>query len=78
MPDRPKVMIQTKRGTRALQVGGWSGLTVENFLTIATGRKESNCKRGRGSSWPVAPEEEEGVCLLIPPWPHKITNGAFL
>jgi hypothetical protein len=74
MPDRSKMMIQTKRNTLALHVGGWGGvdgptpykaLTVEKLLTIAAGRKESNRKRGQGSSWTVAPEEEEEDRLLL-------------
>jgi hypothetical protein len=55
MSDRSKVMIQTERDTLALQVGGLEkALTVKKLLTIA-----SNRKRGQGSSWTVAPEEEE-------------------
>jgi hypothetical protein len=63
MPDRSKVTIQTKRDTLALQIGGWAwgwwphpvqSLSVEKLLTIA-----GNRKRGQGSSWTVATEEEE-------------------
>jgi hypothetical protein len=37
----------------------WKTLTVDKLLTIAARRKESNRKRGQGSSWTVEPEEEE-------------------
>jgi hypothetical protein len=35
-------------------------LTVEKLLTIVAGCKDRNHKRGQGSSWTVALEEEEG------------------
>jgi hypothetical protein len=53
MPDRSKVMIQTKQDTLALQVGGW-----------AWGCR-SNRKKGQCSSWAVAPEEEEEEYFLF-------------
>jgi hypothetical protein len=55
MPDRSKVMVQTKMNTLALQVGGWAWglrhhplktLTVEKHLTIAEIVKESKVHHG--------------------------------
>jgi hypothetical protein len=66
MPDRSKGMIQTKRDTLALQVGGWEWSwrphPIKSFncwRTFNDCSRESNRKRGQGSSWTVAPEEEE-------------------
>jgi hypothetical protein len=54
-------MIQTKRDIPALHFGSWAwGLTVQKLLTVAV---RSNRKRGQGSSWTVAPEEEHEECL---------------
>jgi hypothetical protein len=62
-------MIQTKRDTLALQVGGlaWGWrplpvktLIVEKLLTVA-----GNRKRGQGLSWTAAPEEEEDIPFLF-------------
>jgi hypothetical protein len=66
MPDRSKVMTQTKRDTLVLQVGGWAwrykphplkALIVEKLLMIAARRKRvrrrSKMKALRVGTWNV-------------------------
>jgi hypothetical protein len=56
MPDRPKVITQTKRDTLVLQVGGFGvGLTTPHskklIVTKVEKRKKLDRFKGDGESW---------------------------
>jgi hypothetical protein len=68
IPDRSKVMFQTKRDTLARHVGGWAWgwrpHPLRSFNCWETFKAcSSNRKSGQGSSWTLAPQEEDILCI---------------